>query len=355
VNFRSAVLEILFYIVYISLFWQAIKEKEEFDEDFSKVTAQSLKGICCLAIFGHHYGQVSGEAALGLFTHFGYLVLNIFFMISGYGVSYGLKNKEHYLKYFLVHRCGKIVICYWIMNGITVLIEYISSGRISINSWKRWTEIFFLRDASYTQSSWYMMMLFWLYFFFYLAARISSKYLQFLMFILVACIIFYNIRRGMPLWYYNYLFSFNVGIYMANRKEKEKEQIFTKVIYSFVIFVLFFIISKIDRIIVVSDPFKIILKISAILSSTALSVMVMLGMRKIKVESKLLYILGGVSTGVYIFHTCIILRPEIQYAMQARVKNWGICLWISLGITIVASAGIKKLLDVNRDLTGKQR
>lgn len=346
-SWSSAVIEVLFYIIFIGLFLQAVKKKEEFDEKISKVTAQNLKGLCCLAIFGHHYGQLSGEPIFSLFTHFGYLVLNIFLMISGYGGSYGLKNKENYLDGFLIRRCGKIVLCYWVMNGITLIIERAFYGKTIINSWERWVKIFLLRDASYTQSSWYIMMLFWLYIAFYLVARFEKKYLQFFMFFAVSGIIIYNIRRGMPLWYYNYLYSFNVGIYMANERRRGRKELFSlKIVCGFVMFALFFVISKINRIIVVSESLQIMLHISAILSSVALSMTVMFVMEKVKMESKLLCIIGGISTGVYVFHTCIMLRQDIQFKMLEYIKNWGVCFWISLGVTIVVSLGIKRLLGI---------
>lgn len=342
-SWSSVVIEILFYIAYAGLFFQGIKRKEESDEDFSKITAQSLKGICCLAIFGHHYGQMSGEPVLSIFAHFGYLVLNIFFLISGYGVMYGLRNKEHYLDTFLIRRCGKIILCYWIMNGITVIMEYILQGEISIDGWGRGLKIFFLKDAYYTQASWYIMMLFWLYFSFYLTARFMGRYLQTVMFFAISGIIIYNIIRGMPLWYYNYLYSFNVGIYMVCReKTEEKRQFFLKLFGSITAFILLFCLSKIDRMIEVSASIQVILNILAVLSSTALAVAVMLVMEKIKMESKILYTLGGISTSIYIFHTCIMMR--IQSGRVEQIKNWGICLWASLGITIVVSLGIKRLL-----------
>lgn len=345
-NRISVILEILFYVVFVGLFVKAAKKKDESDESFSKLTSQNLKGLCCLAIFGHHYGQMSGEPLLVLFTHFGYLVLNVFLMISGYGVAYGLKNKKNYLANFLFRRCGKIILCYWIMNGITVIVDFCLFGKVSIGSWQKGINIFFLRDASYTQSSWYMMMLFWLYFSFYLVAHLGEKYLQVFMFLVVTGIIIYNIRKGMPLWYYNYLYSFNVGIYMAYRKKPgKKECFFQKTLCSCVMFIILFVISKIDRIIVVPESEKILLYIAAILSSTVLAVMVMFMIEKIKMESKILCILGGISTSVYVFHTCVMLRPEIQFKMMEYIKNWGLCMWFSVGITIAVGMSIKWLCD----------
>lgn len=345
-NWISVILEILFYVVFVGLFVKAAKKKDESDESFSKLTSQNLKGLCCLAIFGHHYGQMSGEPLLVLFTHFGYLVLNVFLMISGYGVAYGLKNKKNYLANFLFRRCGKIILCYWIMNGITVIVDLCLFGKISIGSWQKGINIFFLRDASYTQSSWYMMMLFWLYFSFYLVAHLGEKYLQVFMFLAVTGIIIYNIRKGMPLWYYNYLYSFNVGIYMAYRQKQGKEERFLyKILCVCGMFIIFFVISKIDRIIVVSESRKILLYIAAVLSSTVLAVIVMLMMEKIKMESKILCILGGISTSVYVFHTCVMLRPEIQFKMMEYIKNWGLCMWFSVGITIAVGMSIKWLCD----------
>lgn len=345
-NLSSIILEILFYFVFVGFLVISARKKDELDESFSKHTTLGLKGLCCLAIFGHHYGQMSGEPVLFLFTHFGYLALNVFLLISGYGVAYGLKNKDNYLKNFLIGRCGKIVICYWIMNGITAIVELCLFGKISINSWQRGVNIFILRDATYTQSSWYMMMLFWLYFSFYVAAHFGEKYLQLLMFLAVTGIIVYNIRRGMPLWYYNYLYSFNVGIYMAERKTSDGKKMFLpKLLCAFLSFIILFVISKTDRIIVVPESRKILLYIAAILSSAALAITVMYIMEKIKLENKMLCFLGGISTSVYVFHTCAMLRPEIQFKMIEYVKNWGLCLWLSLGITIAVSVVVKRLFS----------
>lgn len=355
-NWNSAIVEVLFYIILTGLLVRSVKVKDEEDENFSKITAESLKGVCCLVIFGHHYGQMCREPALSILAHFGYLVLNIFFMISGYGVSYGLENKKNYLDSFLIRRCGKILLCYWLMNGITVIVDYCYYGRINIDSWERGIKIFLMRDAYYTQASWYIMMLFWLYIFFYLAARFFGKHLQVFMLLAVSGIIVYDMIKGMPLWYYNYLYSFNVGIYMANRKKmRRKGGEFFKVFVSFVFFVLLFIISKLDRVADLQGGCHILLNISAVLSSTALALSVMFVMGKIKLESKLLYMFGVLSTSIYVFHTCIMLRGEIQYKMFECVKNWGLCLWISLGITILVSIGIERLKKMKRRSTGEMR
>lgn len=355
-DWSSTIVEIVFYIILTGLLVRSVKVKGEEDENFSKLTAESLKGICCLVIFGHHYGQMSREPALGILAHFGYLVLNIFFMISGYGISYGLKNKKDYLDTFLIRRCGKILLCYWLMNGITAVVEYSCYGRINIDSWERGVKIFFMKDTYYSQASWYIMMLFWLYILFYLAARFFEKYLQIFMLLTVSGIIVYNMIKGMPLWYYNYLYAFNVGIFMANRGNVQgKSGEFSKLFISFVSFVFLFIMSKLDRVMVIQEGYHIILNISAVLSSAALALSVMFMMEKIKLESRLLYRFGVLSTSVYVFHTCIMLREEIQNRMFEYVKNWGLCLWISLGITVLVSIGIERLKKMKRLSTGEMR
>lgn len=352
-NWRAVAFEGLFYIVFMFSFLRAIKIKAETDETFSKNAAWTLKGIGCLAIFGHHYGQMSGEPVLCLFTHFGYLMLNIFFLISGYGVSYGLRNKKKYLEHFLIKRCGKIILCYWLMNAITLIIEYCLYGKNNIGSFQRGVNIFFLKDASYTQASWYIMMLFWLYLSFYLAAHLGEKYLQLIMFLTVTGIVVYNIKRGMPLWYYNYLYSFNIGIYMAYRTRPERTKInIFRVLCIFVAFVLLFVISKMDRVLMVPESMQLPLNIVAVLSSTAFAVAVMFLMDEIKIESNLLRLIGGISTSIYIVHTCVVLRPEIQSYIMGYVNNWGACLWISLGITIIMCAGSKWLSNRIRYFLG---
>ncbi len=349
-KWNSIILEVLFYVFFIGLFLLSVRRKGELGGDFSKGTTQCLKGLCCLAIFGHHYGQLSKEPALILFTHFGYLVLNIFLMISGYGVTYGLINKKNYLKNLLVRRCGMVVLCYWGMNGLVVIMNYILYGESKIQSVGQAIKIV-SGDTFYCVTSWYFVMLFWLYFSFYLVARFSSKHFQWKMFVIVSVFILWGIITDMPLWYYNYLYAFNVGIYMGFRTELQANKAtIPKLICSIGAFLILFAIGKVDRIVPVSMVLQPVLSVCSVLSSMALTMAFMFILDRISVESKLLFKLGSISTGVYVFHTCVILNPLIQSQMLEYTESWGISLWISLLLTIAVSVLAKYILNITKKL-----
>jgi membrane-bound acyltransferase YfiQ involved in biofilm formation len=88
----------------------------------------------------------------------GILFVGIFLMISGYGLMYGLENKEDYLKNFWPKRLGKMIPIF----AIVVIIDFI------INK-----EINFSRATG--GAKWYVYELIILYILFYISNRLFIK------------------------------------------------------------------------------------------------------------------------------------------------------------------------------------
>lgn len=102
-------------------------------ELFDKEDTYSLRGLCMLAIIGHHlYQWTESRYGVGcplpielVFSNAGYLGSAIFFLISGYGTSLSLwKNKQTTVG--TINRLLKLYlpfVFYWVIGSIMLLTE----------------------------------------------------------------------------------------------------------------------------------------------------------------------------------------------------------------------------------------
>lgn len=86
-----------------------------------------LRGICAVEIMFGHIGIATGSLLLYPNRKAGILFVGIFFMLSGYGLSYGVSHKETYLDHFLLKKMLKILIpavIIWIVaRGVQMLLD----------------------------------------------------------------------------------------------------------------------------------------------------------------------------------------------------------------------------------------
>lgn len=86
-----------------------------------------LRGICAVEIMLGHIGIATGSLLLYPNRKAGILFVGIFFMLSGYGLSYGVSHKETYLDHFLLKKMLKILIpavIIWIVaRGVQMLLD----------------------------------------------------------------------------------------------------------------------------------------------------------------------------------------------------------------------------------------
>lgn len=109
--------------VFIILVIISVKKRD--DKDFgylSKDTTVSEKGIAAVMIVFHHISQmIELPKYFVIMNYVGFIMVAIFFFISGYGLSYGLENKEGYLNNFFKKRILSILIPYWVVNTISII------------------------------------------------------------------------------------------------------------------------------------------------------------------------------------------------------------------------------------------
>ena len=111
----------LFIVIAIILFSCHIIRGGYNDNYLSPLTTKYEKGISAIMIVMHHLSQnISIHGILVVMQYIGFILVAIFFFISGYGLMYGFNNKHNYLHGFFKRRIVTILVPYWIVNTISI-------------------------------------------------------------------------------------------------------------------------------------------------------------------------------------------------------------------------------------------
>lgn len=163
---------------FLVLILLSIKKRPAKDSNYlSKDTTVAEKGIAAVAIVFHHVSQmIDLPKYFVILDYIGFIMVAVFFFISGYGLAYGLENKKGYLNNFFKKRILSILIPYWIINIIGIIynlsiskvftpFEYIASF-FGLNT---------VVDVWFVTSILIMYISFWLCYKPYCAKKISWK------------------------------------------------------------------------------------------------------------------------------------------------------------------------------------
>ena len=209
----------------------------------------AIMGFAALWILFFHVWQplipVSSNMVINVFvlfehfsTNFGYSGVDIFFLLSGAGLTYAIKKES--LAVFYARRLRRIMPCYLLLAAIRSVIE-------------KWTILDFLRIISgynfYTvhiySFLWFITAIITFYLFFPLYYRFFSKSRNKLIFtccvILVWMLITFLVRNIMRLDLFaftNRIPIFVVGIYVGYVSQNHKEIVFKKWVYLLLLIIL---------------------------------------------------------------------------------------------------------------------
>ena len=94
------------------------------DSYLSPKTTNIEKGIAALYIILHHLAQaVDRPSVFSVMGYVGFILVAVFYFISGYGLMYGLLHKENYLHGFLRKRLIAVLLPYWIVNAAFIVVR----------------------------------------------------------------------------------------------------------------------------------------------------------------------------------------------------------------------------------------
>ena len=110
---------------------------------------QSLDGIRGLAItmvFFHHYYPRNVHNPIGLLSGFGWMGVDLFFVLSGFlitGILYDTVSQANFFKNFYVRRALRLLPVYFVVVGLVLFVSWMNGER---PTW--WAVPFFLYGSN---------------------------------------------------------------------------------------------------------------------------------------------------------------------------------------------------------------
>lgn len=159
---------------------------KEVDEDFlSPGVTKYEKGIVAILIVLHHLSQkIEVFGPFVLMRYIGFILVAVFFFISGYGLTYGVQNKPGYLNGFFRKRVLPVLIPYWIVNSVNIVF-YLLKGTVFTPLQYTLSYLGF----DFITGAWFVTTILLMYIFFWIAFRGKRSYLMLSLCITGYCIV----------------------------------------------------------------------------------------------------------------------------------------------------------------------
>lgn len=142
------------------------------DDYLSLEITKSEKGISAILILIHHLSQrVELSGPFLILRYIGFILVAVFFFISGYGLSYGMRNKQNYLDDFFRKRLLPVLIPYWIVNTIDIIFCF---GKGIIFTPMQYVLSYI--GADIITGTWFVTAILVLYFIFLVAFKSKNSY-----------------------------------------------------------------------------------------------------------------------------------------------------------------------------------
>lgn len=224
---------ILYFIALGGIITSRKTEKSTF---FSMDQTNWLRSIAILMIMFSHYYRLIGldysDGILSLCFSFGFIGVAVFFILSGYSLMISKLNKPNYLKGFLKKRIIRLYIPFLIVYLLDVIIILIMGKELI------WSDFIFMPFLSLPGTvNWYLKVQLGLYIIFYIVAKLVKKDTKII--IVTSCICFLymiiGLFSGIDVHWYEGVFAFPLGMFVA----KYKEAIFNFIYNKFILYFCF--------------------------------------------------------------------------------------------------------------------
>ncbi|MBD5536382.1 MAG: acyltransferase [Lachnospiraceae bacterium] len=207
---------IFILFVWIAMLFRGMKHNDVKEcTAFTKKNTAALRGICSVEIMLGHIGLATESIVLFPNRKAGILFVGIFFALSGYGLMYGVSNKENYLQGFWKRRFPKILVPAYFVFVVGIAIENYNGGNLN-----NLVNVVNLR-VFFEHTNWYVWELLVMYIVFYICARLDKSLLKGQYILLAFSLVFVCIAFEMGVdnpWYGSTL-CFWLGIFYYMKSE----------------------------------------------------------------------------------------------------------------------------------------
>lgn len=308
-----------------------ISKRNDFvNQPFSLEMTNSMKGLIALFVLFHHIANKFPET-FSPFKMVGGLLVGIFLMYSGYGLYYGLKNKDGYLNTFIQKRIGVILIPYFIVLIIKIIIKAFIGTRIGIKDLLLSIIGFKLIDVT----DWYVYSILFLYFAFFISFKIfkSNEKLAFT-FMMVLNLIYIAIilKTGIQPTYLRNMLSFFAGMIISK---------YFNSITSFVKkhFTVFFIAMMfITLLFYVLGDKTVLNNIAYTISSIGFIFFIVAFSQKVIIKNPIITLLGKCSFELYLIHSVLLELFEKKIVISNKMIYIVVSIIVSLIFAYVLNA-----------------
>ena len=295
-------------VTFIILFSK--KQDKPFEEQFNKEGFVPIRGLLAtLIVFTHAwkngiYNNVLIDSFVGLFSRAGYLVVSVFFFLSGFGVYESAKKRDRYFDGFLKKESIKIMFPYILTNIIYIMFRFIKSETIVL----RECLLSFIWPI-YNTAAWYVFSILLIYLVLYILIgrfKLRERKLYLASSFCILCIMILCYVAKMGSWWYISLFGVVIGLMFSDHKEKLLNNIITTFLLCLFSILYLFLVIRFDNL-----PTKMITVIR-ILTASMFPFVVCKYMQNKEIKLKLLKILGECSYEIYLLQGLFILYLHIN-------------------------------------------
>lgn len=278
---------------------------EFFSDSFSLSDTRAQKGFFAICVILHHLCTYLSDAypSLFIFEHAGFLAVGGFFLISGFGLQYGVTHRDNYLHGFFRKRFATILVPYYIIN-----LFYIASRYIAGALTKKYIIL-----SLFGANLWYVTAILVLYLGFWLSFRIfgrsGGKYAVTVFCALYAAVLFVCNRffgaSSLGFWWYNSVICFVCGIWYCDSKEKidrflQKSRIWLFILAAAVFAVTYIAAAK------APDASRVYVLLCQVVCAGVFCILTAMLAMKIRIGNAFLNLCGDLSLELYLSHAILI-------------------------------------------------
>jgi|GEM_PF-1044701 len=341
------------FILLIILSFRRVKGNVNDVPTLDHKSSEQLKGLAIiLVVFGH---LCSGFINLPSLKYSGAQGVSIFLIISGFGLT-----KSYFKKgidgSFFIRRFKTVLLPYMIVTTIVIALDFLTNTH-SISSSIILSSLFGL-NMQVDPTMWYISFIFLWYLVFYVVFGLNVRvHWKILCLMITSMLIKLNIPSGFsllntPYEYSLHAFAFPLGVILALYSEKICSFFRTKTMLIWSLFTLgiALLVGFLLSFRYISFEHQTIYTVINLMLAFSLIIIVTL-LNYLRIESKLLIILGKYSFEIYLLEALFFTR----FNLLMEFNNKWVALLVYLSVTLVTAFILNKLIKLILNLLEKPK